>query len=243
MKSAQKSLNPTNNSFHWKHYEGEIILLNVRWYCSYGLSYRNLVEMMEERGLNLAHTTIMRWVHQYAPKIDKKVRPHLKRTGKSWRVDETYIKVKGKWTYLYRAVDKEGNTLDFMLRAKRDALAACRFFRKTLKANHTQTPRVINVDKNPALSCAIGNLKTKDLLPVKTVLRQVKFLNNIVEQDHRFIKRIIKPALGFKSCRTASKTLCGIEIMHMIQKGQIKRAAIGDGTRAQFINKLFGLAS
>jgi transposase-like protein len=243
MKSAQKSLNPTYYPFRWKHYEGEIILLNVRWYCSYGLNYRNLVEMMEERGLNLAHTTIMRWVHQYAPKIDKKVRPHLKRTGKSWRVDETYIKVKGKWTYLYRAVDKEGNTLDFVLRAKRDAVAACRFFRKTLKANHTQTLRVINVDKNPALSCAIGNLKVDGLIPSKTVLRKVKFLNNIVEQDHRFIKKITKPALGFKTCRTAFKTLCGIETMHMIHKGQIKRAAIGDGTRAQFINKLFGLAS
>jgi IS6 family transposase len=185
----------------------------------------------------------MRWVHQYAPQIDKKIRPHLKRTGKSWRVDETYIKVKGKWTYLYRAVDKEGNTLDFMLRAKRDAKAASRFFKKTLKANHTQTPRVINVDKNPALSCAIGNLKTDGLLPVKTVLRQVKFLNNIVEQDHRFIKKITKPALGFQSCRTASRTLCGIEAMHMIRKGQIKRAVIGNETRAQFINKWFGLAS
>jgi IS6 family transposase len=151
MKSTQKPLNPTKNPFRWKHYEGEIILLNVRWYCSYGLSYRNLVEMMEERGLNLAHTTIMRWVHQYAPEIDKKIRPHLKRTGKSWRVDETYIKVKGKWTYLYRAVDKEGNTLDFVLRAKRDAKAASRFFKKTLQTS--QTPRVINVDKNPALSC------------------------------------------------------------------------------------------
>jgi transposase-like protein len=243
MKSAQKPLNPTKNSFHWKHYEGEIILLNVRWYSSYDLSYRDLVEMMGERCLNLAHTTIMRWVHQYAPEIDKKIRPYLKRTGKSWRVDETYIKVKGKWTYLYRAVDKEGNTLDFVLRAKRDAKAASRFFKKTLKANHTQTPRVINVDKNPALSCAIDNLKNDDFLPTKTVFRQVKFLNNIVEQDHRFIKKITKPALGFQSCRTAPRTLCGIEVMHMIRKGQIKRAVIGDETRAQFINKLFGLAS
>lgn len=243
MKSATKPLNITKNSFHWKHYEGEIILLNVRWYCSYGLSYRDLVEMMEERGLNLVHTTIMRWVHQYAPQIDRKIRPHLKRTGKSWRVDETYIKVKGKWTYLYRAVDKEGKTLDFVLRAKRDAKAASRFFKKTLKVNYTQSPRVINVDKNPALSCAIEYLKTDDLLPVKTVLRQVKFLNNIVEQDHRFIKKITKPVLGFQSCRTASRTLCGIEAMHMIRKGQIKRAVIGDETRTQFINKLFGLAS
>lgn len=231
------------NEFKWKHFSGELILLNVRCYCSYGLSYRNLVEMMEDRGLDLTHTTIMRWVHQYAPEINKRIRPHLKRTNKSWRVDETYIKVKGKWVYLYRAVDKEGKTLDFVLRVHRDAKAAMRFFRKTLDANHTQTPRVINVDKNPALSCAIAKLKKDGFLPSKTVLRQVKYLNNIVEQDHRFIKKITKPCLGFQSIRTASKTLCGIEAMHMIHKEQIRRSEIGDKTRAQFIGKLFGLAS
>ena len=199
--------------------------------------------MMEERGIDLVHTTIMRWVHEYAPEIDKKIRPHLKRTNQSWRVDETYIKVKGKWIYLYRAVAKEGNTLDFVLRAKRDAKAATGFFLKTLKSNHTQTPRVINVDENRALSCAIENLKIIGSLPSKTVLRQVKYLNNIVEQDHRFIKKITKPCLGFQSCRTASKTICGIEAMHMIWKDQIRRSAIGDETRAQFINKLFGLSA
>ena len=153
------------NPFLWKHYEGEIILLNVRWFCSYGLSYRNLVEMMEERGLDLAHTTIMRWVHEYAPQIDKKIRPYLKRTCDSWRIDETYIKVNGKWTFLYRAVDKEGNTLDFLLRAKREAKAASLFFKKVLKAKHTQTPRVINVDKNTALSCSLEQLKEECMLP------------------------------------------------------------------------------
>lgn len=172
--------------------------------------------MLEERGLDLAYTTIMRWVHEYAPEIDKKVRPYLKRTGKSWKVDETYVKVKGKWTYLYRAVDKEGATLDFLLRAKLEAKALTRFFKKALGVSHTQRPRVINVDKNPALSCAINNLKELGTLPRKTVLRQVKFLNNMVEQDHRFIKKIAKPCLGFQSCRTASKTLAGIESMHMM---------------------------
>ena len=114
-----------------------------------------MVEMMEQRGLILVHTTIMRWVHEYAPPIDTKIRPHLKRTGKSWRVDETVLKVKGKWTYLYRAVDKDGNTLDFLLGAKPDARAASRFFKKILKADQTQTPGLINVDKNPALSCSL----------------------------------------------------------------------------------------
>ena len=183
----QININSKENPFLWKHYEGEIILLNVRWYCSYGLSYRNLVEMMDERGLNLAHTTIMRWVHEYAPQIDQKKRPHMKITSASWRVDETYIKVNGKWTYLTRAVDKEGNTLDFLLRAKRDAKAASRFFKKVLKAKHTKTPRVINIDKNPALSFSLDQLKKEDLLPEKMLIRPVKYLNNIVEQDHRFI--------------------------------------------------------
>ena len=243
MKTNSKSLKPIEKPFHWKHYEGQIILLNVRWYCSYGLSYRNLVEIMAERGLNVVHTTIMRWVHEYAPQIDKKLRPHLKRTDKSWRMDETYIKVKGKWTYLYRAVDKKGNTLDFLLRAKRDAKAATRFFKKALKSKHTQMPRVINIDKNPALSCSLEQLKREGVLPEELEIRPVKYLNNIVEQDHRFIKKITKPCLGFQSIRTASKTISGIEAMHMLWKGQLRRSFSGGFSRAETVNKLFGLTA
>ena len=103
------------NLFKWKHYQPDIILLTVRWYLRYNLSFRNLVEMMEERGLSMAHTTIMRWVHQYGPELDERVRPHLNLTNDSWRVDETYIKVKSQWMYLYCAVDSEGNTIDFYL--------------------------------------------------------------------------------------------------------------------------------
>ena len=125
-----------SNPFKWKHYEGEIILLNVRWYLKYALSYRNLEEMMAERGVEVDHTTIMRWVHQYSPEIEKKVRRYLKPTNDSWRVDETYIKVKGKWKYLYRAVDSDGSTIDFMLSAKRDRIAVKRFFNKALGSNH-----------------------------------------------------------------------------------------------------------
>jgi transposase, IS6 family len=120
------------NSFKWKHYAGEIILLNVRWYLKYALSYRNLQEMMAERGVEVDHTTIMRWVHQYSPEIEKKVRRYLKPTNNSWRVDETYIKVKGEWKYLYRAVDSDVSTIDFMLSAKRDRKAVKRFFKKAL---------------------------------------------------------------------------------------------------------------
>ena len=138
------------NAFKWKHFVGEIILQTVRWYLKYPLSYRNLKEMMAERGIKVDHTTIMRWVHQYSPEIEKKIRRHLRPTNDSWRVDETYIKVKGKWKYLYRAVDSDGDTIDFMLSAKRNRKAAKRFFKKALSSNHNQIPRVITVDKNPA---------------------------------------------------------------------------------------------
>ncbi len=132
--------------FKWRHFEGQIILLCVRWYLRYSLSYRDLEEMMAERGLRVDHTTIYRWVQSYAPELEKRCRPHLKQTNDSWRVDETYIKVKGEWMYLYRAVDSAGNTLEFMLSENRDTQAAKRFLSKALGACHTITPRVINVD-------------------------------------------------------------------------------------------------
>jgi transposase-like protein len=154
---------------------------------------------MAERGVEVDHTTIMRWVHQYSPEIEKKVRRHLRPTNDSWRVDETYIKVKGEYKYLYRAVDSDGNTIDFMLSAKRDRKAAKRFFKKALGSNHNQTPRVITVDKNPAYPAAVNELKNDKILPKNVGLRQIKYLNNIVEQDHRSIKRIVRPMLGFMS--------------------------------------------
>ena len=123
----------TKNMFKWKHYQPGIILLTVRWYLRYNLSFRNVVEMMEERGLSMAHTTIMRWVHQYGPELDKRVRRHLKPTNDSWRVDETYIKVKGQWMYLYRAVDSKGNTIDFYLSKTSNHKSAKLFFKKALQ--------------------------------------------------------------------------------------------------------------
>ncbi len=167
------------NPFKWRHYEAEIILRCVRWYLSYPLSYRQVAEMVNERGLEVHHTTVFRWVQEYSPEIDKRCRPHLRPTNDSWRVDETYIKIKGKPKYLYRAVDSAGNTLDFLLTAKRDAAAAKRFFRRTLKAVHTQIPRVITVDKNAAYPKAIDELKADKELSQKVKLRQKKYLNNI----------------------------------------------------------------
>src|SRR3954465_8410268 len=209
------------NVFKWKHYQPDIILLTVRWYLRYNLSFRNLVEIMEERGLFIAHTTSMRWVHQYGPELDKRIRRHLKQTNDSWRVDETYIKVKGQWMYLYRAVDSEGNTIDFYLSKTRDQKAAKHFFKKALRSFHVSKPRVITVDKNPAYPVAIQQLRKEKNMPSGTQLRQKKYLNDIVEQDHRFIKKRVRSMLGLKSFRIATYILSDIEAMHMIKKNQV----------------------
>src|SRR5512133_178661 len=169
--------------FKWRHFEAEITLLCVRWYLRYALSYRDLEEMMCERGLQVDHTTIYRWVQHYAPELEQRSRSHLKACNDSWRVDETYIKVKKVWMYLYRAVDSDGNTLEFLLSPTRDAEAAKGFFSKTLTAPHTTTPRVITVDKNAAYPKAYNELQAEGAIADSCELRQVKYLNNLVEQD------------------------------------------------------------
>jgi IS6 family transposase len=230
--------------FTWRHFEAEVILLCVRWYVPYALSYRDLEELMHERGLRVDHTTIYRWVQHYAPELDRRCRPHLKATTDSWRVDETYVKVKGTWIYLYRAVDSQGATLEFLLSATRDAEAAKRFFLKALNASHTTTPRVITVDKNAAYPKALQELKAATTVPAGCKLRQVKYLNNLLEQDHRFIKRLVKPGLGFFAFETAWRTLQGYEAMHIVRKGQLQGVEKGD-IRGQitFIASLFGVAA
>ena len=200
--------------------------------------------MMLERGVEVDHTTVYRWVQTYGPELDKRCRTHLRPTNDSWRVDETYIEVKGEWKYLYRAVDSAGNTLDFMLSAKRDARAAERFFCKVMNAEHNQSPRVINVDKNAAYPKAIDNLIADENLPKTTELRPVKYLNNIVEQDHRFIKRLVNPGMGFGSFNTARRTLRGYEAMNMIRKGQIQGVEKGDiQAQVDFVSQIFGVAA
>ncbi|GHO82613.1 IS6 family transposase [Dictyobacter formicarum] len=230
--------------FKWRHFEAEIILLCVRWYLRYSLSYRDLEEMMLERGLHVDHTTIYRWVQRYAPELEKRCRPHLKGTTDSWRVDETYVKIKGVWMYLYRAVDSQGKTLEFHLSATRDAEAVKQFFAKALGASHTVTPRVITVDKNAAYPKAFHELRAAGTLAIACELRQSKYLNNLVEQDHRFIKRRVKPGLGFFSFKTAWRTLQGYEVMHMIRKGQMKDVDKGDIlSQVALVSSLFGVAA
>jgi transposase-like protein len=214
----------------------------VRWYLRYALSYRDVSELMAERGLTNAHTTIFRWVQRYAPEIDQRSRPHWKPTNDSWRVDETYVKVGGKWMYLYRAVDSSGQTLDFLLCQTRSTRAARRFFRKVLGHPQRTAPRVINVDLNPSYIGAVRQLKRAGRLPDHCKRRPVQYLNNIVEQDHRFIKRRVKPGLGFGSYPTAWKTLVGYEVMHMIKKGQIEGVDKRDiQQQNRFIATLFGV--
>ncbi len=230
--------------FKWRHFEAEIILLCVRWYVRYSLSYRDLEEMMAERGLRVDHTTIYRWVQQYAPELEKRCRPHLNTTTDSWRVDETSVKIKTTWMYLYRAVDSAGNTLEFLLSPTRDAEAAQRFFSKTLAASHTSEPRVMTVDKNAAYPKAFKDLKEEGIIPDSCELRQVKYLNHIVEQDHRFIKRLVKPGLGFFSLESAWRTLQGNEVMNMMRKGQMRGVGSGDSMgQIACIASLFGVAA
>ncbi len=183
-------------------------------------------------------------VQEYGPELEKRCRPHLRPTNDSWRVDESYIKVKGKWKYLYRDVDSDGDTLDFLLTAKRDAKAAKRFFCKALRANHNQEPRVINVDKNAAYPKAVDELKAKKELSQQVELRQNKYLNNLVEQDHRGSKRLTRPGTGFLSFNTARRTIKGYEMMNMIKQGQIRKVEKGAvQKRIKFIAEIFGLAA
>lgn len=226
-------------SFKWRHFQKDIILLVVRWYVAYSLSYRNIEEMMRERGICVDHSTIQRWVVHYAPQLENAFRQkHKKQVGGSWRTDETYVKIKGVWHYLYRAVDKEGNTIDFKLTEKRDELAARSFFEKAIGCHGL--PEKVTLDKSGANKSAMDTLNLQLMLlallgyfvsgqftqwPFQIQIRQIKYLNNIVEQDHRSIKRIIKPMMGFKAFDSARATLAGIELHHMLRKGQHQQAA------------------
>ncbi|QRM34540.1 IS6 family transposase (plasmid) [Microvirga sp. VF16] len=191
------------NPFKGRQFTAVVILWAVRWYLQFPISYRDLECMLADRGVRVDHTTLFRWIQAYAPELEKRIRPHLRPTNGSWRVDETYIRVKGEWVYLYRAVDATGQTIDFLLSPQRDAAAARRFFRKALKQSHTGSPRTITINKNAAYPIATKAMKREGPLWRFAKVRQVKILNNIVEQDRRRIKRLVRPGLGFKSFQTA----------------------------------------
>ena len=206
--------------FKGRHFDREIIVLCVRWYLRYKLSSRDLVQMMAERGIALAHTTILRWVQRFVPEFEKCWSQYSRPVGRSWRCDETYIKVKGRWTYLYRAVDKQGRTVDFLLSEQRDVPAAKRFFGKAMKKHGI--PRVITLDAYAASHRAIIELQSVGTRARRVRIRSSKYLNNVVEQDHRRIKQRLRAMLGFKRFDTATITISGIELVEKIRKQQFK---------------------
>jgi putative transposase len=199
------------------HYPLEVMLVCVRWYAAYPLSLRHIEEMMAERGVFVDHATVHRWAIKILPVLAAVFRRRKRPVGTSWRMDETYIKVAGQWKYLYRAVDRDGDTIDFLLRAKRDLAAARRFLERAIDLQGV--PEKITIDKSGANTAAVESVQVDSGADIE--LRQNKYLNNIVEQDHRAIKRIVRPRLGFKSFRCASILIAGIETMHMIKKGQL----------------------
>jgi transposase, IS6 family len=232
-----------HNPFKGRQHPGEVIILCVRWYLRYPLSYEQVAELLAERGVEVDASCIWRWVQAYAPELNKRCRPYLKPTNKSYRIDETYIRVKGADKYLYRALDSTGQTIDFLLTAKRDTAAAKRFLRRAIQASGNPMPRVLNVDKNPAYPAAMEALKADDVILRRVALRQCKYLNNVIEQDHRTVKKRVWLAKGYGTFQSAWRTIQGIEAMHMIGKGRLRWLAKGDtGGQARFIGKLFGLS-
>jgi len=213
-----------DGSFNGRHFDREIIVLCVRWYLRYKLSFRDLTEMMAERGLALAHTTIMRWVKHFTPEFVKRWNRLALAAGQSWRVDETYVRIRGKWAYLYRAVDRAGKTVDFRLSARRDVAAAKAFLAKAI-GTQGRAPGTITLDGYAASHRAVREMKTDGLLPRHTRVRSSKYLNNVIKQDHRHIKSRVNVMLGFKRFRNAVVTISGIELMHRIRKAQFDLTA------------------
>ena len=235
------------SDFKGRHFEGEIVLWAVRWYCRYGVSYRDLEQMLGERGVVVDHSTIYRWVQKYAPEMEKRLRWQWRvPRSTSWRVDETYVKVRGEWAYLYRAVDKHGDTIEFYLSPTRNTAAAKRFLGKAFRGlKDWEQPMVINTDKAPTYAAALAELKKEGKCPKDTLHRQAKYLNNVIEADHGKLKQLIKPVRGFKTLKTAYATIKGFEVMRALRKGQARAFNVTGDIRgeARIVERAFGLGA
>jgi transposase-like protein len=229
---------PVEALFEGRHFDGQIIIRCVSWYTSFKLSLRDLVIIMADRGITLTHTTILRWVQHYLPEFEKCWSRYARPVGGSWRMDETYIKVRGSWVYLYRAVDKAGRTVDFFLRRNRDVTAAKTFLRNAMK--NRRTPTKITLDAYAASHRAVREMKETGELPRRVRVRSSQYLNNLVEQDHRRIKHRIRPMLRFKRFDNAAVTIGGIELAEQIKKGQFKTGKFGN--RKSTISELWNAA-
>jgi transposase-like protein len=212
-----------------RRFPRDVIETCVRWYLTYRLSYRDLVALMSEREVHVTHTTIMRWVLRYVPEYEKRWNRRAKPVGSSWRVDETCIRVRPKMGYLYRAVDKEGKTVESLFQLGRGIPEAMAFFRKALASGGFRWPRKITLDGHRANHAGLRWLRREDYRWKYVRVRSNRYVNNVVEQDHRAIKLRCQPMLGFKSSRTAAITLAGIELAHRIRKRQFK---FGRGPRS-----------
>jgi transposase-like protein len=229
--------------FKGRHFDRSVILLCVRWYLAYNLSLRNLEEMMAVRGISVDHATIHRWVVRYSPELLKRFNGRKRAVTGRWHIDETYIKVRGRWTYLYRAIDNHGDTVEFWFSERRDLIAAKRFLRKALK-RHGRPERIVidgsQTNREAILSCdAESRLQDRSRRRLKPIwIRQSQYLNNRIEQDHRAIKRRVRPMLGFKSVASARVILGGIEMIHMMRKQQAKYACNLQPSLAEQFNLL-----
>jgi transposase-like protein len=212
--------------YRGRRFQTETIELCVRWYITYRLSYRDLGAMMAERGIVVSHTTIMRWVMRYVPEYERRWDRYARPVNRSWRMDETAVSVRGGLHYLYRAVDKQGKSVGSLLRADRGMHAAKEFFRQAIAKNHPQWPTTVNLDGNAASHRALRLLGDEDPKWKAVHVRCCRYLNNVVEQDHRAIKRRCESMLGLKSFKTAAITFAGIELAHRIRKRQY---SFGDG--------------
>lgn len=222
------------NPFHERHFQGEVILWAVRWYCKYRISYLELQEMLAERGVNVDHTTIYRWVQRYAPEMEKRLRWYWRHSTdlRSWCLGETYVRVSGKWFYLYRAADNRGHTIDFYLSPRRNIKAAYRILSKTLSSlKPWEVPKTFNTDKAPTYASTLVLLEKEGKCPAYVEQRQVKYLINVIECDHGKLKLIINPMQGFKTCKTAYATIKGIETMRALRKGQASPCYYGHSGR------------